>query len=121
VSLEYTRIIGPKLLNVARLGFYRTTNVSGGIVSVLNPLLEDPSLGFVPGQNIGAISVPGITVPGGGPGAINVNSLYFNSYQGNENLYINKGNHALKVGGSVERMQYNFDIPNLNGGQYNFG
>jgi hypothetical protein len=52
--------------------------------------LEDPSLGFVPGQNIGAVSVPGISVPGGGPGAINVNKLYFNSFQGNENLYINK-------------------------------
>ena len=50
-----------------------------------------------------------------------MNKLYFNSFQGNENLYINKGNHALKVGGSVERMQYNFDIPNLNGGSYSFG
>jgi hypothetical protein len=121
VSLEYTHIITPQLLNVARFGFYRTTNVSGEITSVLNPLLEDPSLGFVPGQNIGAISVPGISVPGGGPGAINVNKLYFNSFQGNENLYINKGNHSLKVGGNVERMQYNFDIPNLNGGSYSFG
>jgi hypothetical protein len=59
--------------------------------------------------------------PGGGPGAINVNKLYFNSFQGNENLYINKGNHSIKVGGSVERMQYNFDIPNLNGGSFSFG
>jgi len=120
-SLEYTHIINPQLLNVARFGFYRTTNVSGAVMSVLNPLLEDPTLGFVPGQNIGSTSVPGISVPGGGPGAVNVNRLIFNSFQGNENLYITKGNHSLKVGGSIERMQYNFDIPNLNGGQYNFG
>jgi len=120
-SLEYTHIINPQLLNVARFGFYRTTNVSGGVMTVLNPLLEDPTLGFVPGQNIGATSVTGISVPGGGPGAVNVNKLYFNSFQGNENLYINKGNHSIKVGGNIERMQYNFDIPNLNGGSYSFG
>src|SRR6185295_17178460 len=37
VSMEYTRIISPQLVNVARFGFYRTANVSGGIISVLNP------------------------------------------------------------------------------------
>jgi hypothetical protein len=67
-SLEYTHIISPQLLNVARFGFYRTTNVSGGVMSVLNPLLEDPTLGFVPGQNVGATSVR--VFPWRGPGAV---------------------------------------------------
>lgn len=121
VSLEHTRIISPRLLNVARFGFSRSTNVSGLITSVLNPLLEDPSLGFIPRFNIGSTTVAGISIPGSGPGATNVNELYFNSFQGHENLYITTGSHSIKVGGSVERMHYNMDIPNLNGGLYQFG
>lgn len=120
-SLEHTRIINPQLLNVARIGFYRTVNIDGDIKQVLNPLLEDPSLGFTPTQNVGQTSVTGISVPGGGPGAINTNLLYFNSFQGHENLYITKGDHSFKVGGTVERMHYNFDIPNMNGGTFSFG
>ncbi len=121
VSLELTSILSPKLLNVARVGFYRTVNLDGQIISVMNPLLEDSSLGFTPTQNIGVTSVTGISIPGGGPGAVNANLLYFNSYQVHENLYITKGNHSIKVGGSMERMQYNFDIPNMNGGTFSFG
>ena len=120
-SLEHTKIIGPRLLNVARLGFYRTVNIDGDIKEVLNPLLEDPSLGFTPTQNVGATSVTGISIPGGGPGAINTNLLYFTSYQFHENVYLTRGNHSLKIGSAIERMQYNFDIPNMNGGTFSFG
>jgi hypothetical protein len=120
-STEYTRIISPTVLSVSRIGFSRSATRSGVITDVYNPLLEDQSLGFVPGQNIGAISVPGISFSGNGPGATNVNELVFNSFQGHQNLYITKGAHSLKMGGSVERMQYNCDIPNLNGGSFSFG
>jgi Carboxypeptidase regulatory-like domain/TonB dependent receptor-like, beta-barrel len=120
-STEYTRIISPTVLSVSRIGFSRSATRSGVITDVYNPLLEDQSLGFVPGQNIGAISVPGISFSGNGPGATNVNELVFNSFQGHQNLYITKGAHSLKMGDSVERMQYNCDIPNLNGGSFSFG
>ena len=121
-SLENTYILSPSLVNVARFGFLRTANVSGAITAVFNPLLEDKSLGFIPGQNIGSTSVPGLTVPGNGPGqSNNVTQLYWDSFQGYENLFITSGSHGLKVGASVERMRYNMDIPNLNGGQYQFG
>lgn len=122
VALEDTDTISPKFLNVARFGFSRSANVSGTITSVLNPLLQDPSLGFIPGENIGSTSVPGITVPGNGPGdSNNVTQLYWDSTQAQENLYITLGNHAVKLGASVERMDYNMDIPNLNGGSFTFG
>ncbi|MEX2300567.1 MAG: TonB-dependent receptor [Bryobacterales bacterium] len=120
-SLEYTRVISPTLLNVARIGFSRRAMDTDAISQVFNPLLEDPSLGFVPGLNIGATSVAGLTVPGGGPGANNEAFYNFASYQIHENLYITKGIHALKVGVSVERMHYNFDSPNRSGGDFGFG
>ena len=121
IAVEYTHVISPTILSASRIGFARSATVSGVITQVLNPLLEDPTLGFIPGYNIGSINVPGITVPGGGPGSANVNELYFNSYQAHQNIYITRGAHSIKFGGSVERMQYNMSIPNLEGGQFAFG
>jgi hypothetical protein len=119
--LEYTRVVSPTVLNVSRAGFSRNATRGGIITAVSEPLLEDPSLGFIPGKNIGSVAVPGITIPGGGPGAVDQTLLFFNSYQFHQNLYITKGLHGIKTGMSVERMQYNMDLPNLTGGQFSFG
>ena len=119
--LEYTRVMSPTLLNVSRIGFSRRRMDSSRITAVYNPLLEDTSLGFVPGLPIGSTSVPGISVPGGGPGASNDSFYNWTSYQIHQNLYLTKGIHAFKVGASVERMHYNFDSPNRNGGDFGFG
>lgn len=118
---EYTHTITPSMLNVARVGYSRNDARSGAITAVYNPLLEDPSLGFIPGSNVGSISVPGIAAGGGGPGSTDVTRVVFNSYQFHENLYLSRGTHSLKTGFSLERMQYNYDIPNLTGGQFSFG
>lgn len=120
-TTELTNIISPTVMSVTRIGFSRSNNSSGVIKEVLNPLLEDPSLGFLPGYNIGATNVTGITVPGQGPGSTNVNLLVFNSYQVHQNLYVSRGIHALKFGFTLERMQYNLDSPNRNGGDFQFG
>ncbi len=118
---EYTRIITPSILNVSRVGFSRSAVPGSDISVVYNPLLEDPTLGFVPGKNIGSIVVPGITVPGSGPGATSLTSLYFNSFQFHQNIYITRGAQSIKIGGSIERMQYNTDSQNRNGGEFAFG
>ena len=120
-SVEYTHIINPAIISGSRIGFARSATVSGELTEIGNPLLEDLSLGFVPGAAIGALSVPGISITGGGPGSENVTELFFNSFQGHQNFYIAKGAHALKIGASIERMQYNMSIPNLEGGSYSFG
>ena len=119
--LELTRLFGPTVISVSRLGFARSGNVSEQIVDIYNPLLEDPSLGFLPGYNIGATTVTGITVPGSGPGSTNVNELFFNSYQVHQNFYVSKRTHSLKFGFTLERMQYNLSSPNRNGGDFQFG
>ncbi len=120
-ALSYTHIVSPSVLSVSGIGFSRSATNSGVITKVMNPLLEDPSLGFISGLNIGAISVPGISFTGNGPGATNITSLIFNSYQAHQDLYVTMGAHSLKMGINLERMQYNFDIPQLNGGQFTFG
>ena len=121
VAIEYTHILSPSIISGSRIGFARSATVSGVITQINNPLLEDPTLGFIPGINIGALSVPGISITGNGPGAENITELFFNSFQGHQNFHIASGAHAFKFGASVERMQYNASIPNLEGGSYSFG
>lgn len=121
VMSEVSWMVNPSTMSVTRLGFSRSVNFSGDIVEVLNPLLEDKSLGFLPGYNIGATTVTGITVPGSGPGSLNVNELIFNSFQAHQNFYFTMGKHSLKTGFTLERMQYNLDSPNRNGGDFQFG
>jgi hypothetical protein len=118
---ELTHLVSPTVMSVSRLGFARSGNVSEQIVAIYNPLLEDQSLGFLPGYNIGATNVTGITVPGSGPGSTNVNELFFNSYQVHQNIYVTKGMHSVKLGFTFERMQYNLSSPNRNGGDFQFG
>jgi len=121
VMSEVSWLMTPSIMSVTRAGFSRSANFTEDIVEVLNPLLEDKSLGFLPGYNIGATAVTGITVPGSGPGSLNVNELIFNSYQAHQNFYLTRGRHSLKTGFSLERMQYNLDSPNRNGGDFQFG
>lgn len=118
---ELTHALSPMLMSVTRAGFSRSGNFSELLVDVLNPLLQDTSLGFLPGYNIGATTVTGITVPGSGPGSTNVNELFFNSYQAYQNFYLARGVHSLKFGITAERMQYNLSSPNRNGGDFQFG
>jgi hypothetical protein len=119
--LEYSRTFSSQVVSISRFGFSRTVSESGLVTSVFNPLLEDLSFGFIPGKPIGNLSVPGLTNPGGGPGAVDYAILHFNSFQFSQDLYLTKGIHALKFGFNVERMQNNFDTPNLIGGQFSFG
>ncbi len=118
---EYSHVFGPAVVNVTRAGVSSTSARSGEIGGVMNSLLTDPSLGYIPGYNIGTVSVPGLTGVGGGPGSVDPTILDFVSYQLSEDLFILKGKHSLKIGVNVERMHNNFDAPNLTGGGFNFG
>jgi hypothetical protein len=118
---EYSHVFGPAVVNVNRFGVSRTSARSGIIAQVYNPLLTDPSLGYIPGYNMGTVSIPGLTGVGGGPGSVDPTILDFTSYQFSEDLYYLKGKHSLKFGANLEYMQNDFEAPNLTGGSFNFG
>jgi hypothetical protein len=120
-SLEYTRVISPSVVNVARVGLSRTLLISGKVVQVLNPAISDKSLGFVPGLDVGGITVPGLTSLAAGPTALDYNFAAYTSYQAFENLNIVRGTHTLKLGVNFDRMQYNSSQPNLTGGSFSYG
>jgi Carboxypeptidase regulatory-like domain/TonB-dependent Receptor Plug Domain len=119
-SLEDTHTFTPALLNVGRFGFARSVMTSGMVTKVLNTNYNDTSLGFVPGKDIGGLTVSGITALPAGPTAQDYSFANYNSFQGYDSLYWDKGIHAIKMGMNVERMQYNSSQPNLGGGSFSY-
>jgi len=114
VTLHEQHIFSPTFLNTARFGFNRAIGIDGGVTKILNPLVEDSSYGFIPGQFPGLIaSVPGITSMPDTPIAANPGtlvgskSLHWNSFQAGDDVFLTRGINALRFGAVVERIQDN--------------
>ena len=112
IAIHETHIFGPTLLNAFTLGFNRDLGILGKVISVANPLMNDPSYAFQPGGLAGSVDgVPGLTNFTGAPlpnGFIaSSRSLAWNSFQGGDDVFLTRGIHTLKFGGLVERMQDN--------------
>jgi hypothetical protein len=106
-SVEESHIFTPTIINFARLGFNRAVSESVKTLQAINPLVGDPSLGFEPGHAVGQLTVTGLTSFQGGLGAIGEYDFHYNSYQAHDDLFLTKSAHALKLGGSFERIQSN--------------
>ncbi len=114
VTLHEQHIFSPTFLNAARFGFNRAVGIDGGVTKILNPSVEDTSYGFIPGQFPGQVeSVPGVTsTPDtpitSNPGTLGASkSLHWNSFQAGDDIFLTRGNNALKFGAVAERIQDN--------------
>jgi len=112
VTVHEHHIFNPSFLNAAQLGFSRAVGIEGGVSQVLNPLLLDHNYAFIPGGFAGGIrSVPGVTnfsgVPGTEGGLSASKSLFWNSFQGGDDVFLTRGKQALQFGFLIERMQDN--------------
>jgi outer membrane receptor protein involved in Fe transport len=105
-SIEETHIFNPQLLNTFRFGVSRVqgdinTPVSGDAVAT------DPTLAIAPGAKATPqIPISGITTAFG-LGGFNRFTHAFNSLQVDDDAFITRGTHSIKVGFAFERMQYN--------------
>jgi hypothetical protein len=105
-SIEETHIFNAELLNTFRFGVSRVqgainTPVSGDAVAT------DPALAIAPGAKAPPqIPISGITTAYG-LGGFNRFTHAFNSLQADDDAFITRGTHAIKVGFAFERMQYN--------------
>jgi outer membrane receptor protein involved in Fe transport len=119
-TIEETHIFSSSLVNSLRFGFNR--NDAGSTeAGAANPLAAQTSFGFVPGRPSGSISVPGITSFLGGVGAFPNFTFGWNSFQGYDDAFLTRGNHSLKFGFAVERMQSNNLLNFSDNGGYVFG
>lgn len=105
--VEETHTFTQALVNSLRVGFNRTRSDAPTTISVTNPAAKDPTLGFVPGRNVGSLAITGWTTMPGGLGAIGEYNFVGNSYQVYDDGYYMRGNHSFKFGGAVERIQKN--------------
>src|SRR5487761_846188 len=105
--LEETHTFSPSFVNSVRAGYNRD-GVSNNVgVSAINPLAADKSLGAVPGQNAADVTISSITPFIGGVLASPYYKYYWNSFQGYDDAFYTHGNHSIKFGGAVDRMQLN--------------
>jgi hypothetical protein len=121
IVIQESHTFSPNVLNAARAGYSRTHVVNVNPTTAVNPAATDPSLGTA-GQN-----APEINIDNGGftrnPGGVGTGSFYlhtFNNYQFYDDAFWTHGNHTIKFGGGVERMQYNFEAFQNLGGLWRF-
>ncbi len=121
IAVEESHTFGSSFVNAARVGFNRDNVINQFTPSAINPLAGDTSVGALAGQ-----SPPRLSVHGGISdffGGVNAGSHYlhtWNSYQYYDDAFWTKGAHTIKLGGGVERMDYNEHTFQEPGGRYQF-
>ena len=114
VAIEETHVFNARLVNSARFGLNRSTNLVQGL-SAINPLSAEPSLGDSPGADNPAINVPAVAKITPGINQIQRNSNAQNSFQGYDDVFLTSGIHSFRLGFAVERLQLNTDHITPNG------
>src|SRR6266853_2807298 len=120
VSLEENHVFRSSLMNSFRLGYHREYAAAPSGSKAINPLAADTSLGYVPGDTVGFIGVPGLTFFTGGLSTQQPAEYNWNSWQFYDNIFLTKGKHGLKFGGNVERIIDNQSTPSQPGGDFEF-
>jgi hypothetical protein len=120
VSLEQNHVFRSSLMNSFRLGYHREYAAAPSGSKAVNPLAADTSLGYVPGDTVGFIGVPGLTFFTGGLSTQQPAEYNWNSWQVYDNVFLTKGKHSLKFGGNVERIIDNQSTPSQPGGDFEF-
>jgi hypothetical protein len=120
VSLEENHLFGPSIVNSFRLGYHREYAAAPSGSKAINPLAADTSLGYVPGDTVGFIGVPGLTFFTGGLSTQTPAEYNWNSWQVYDNIFVTRGKHSLKFGANVERIIDNQSTPSQPGGDFEF-
>jgi len=120
VSLEENHVFRSSLMNSFRVGYHREYAAAPSGSKAINPLAADTSLGYVPGDTVGFLGVPGLTFFTGGLTTQTPAEYNWNSWQVYDNVFLTKGKHSLKFGGNVERIIDNQTTPSQPGGDFEF-
>ncbi|MGH9681769.1 MAG: TonB-dependent receptor domain-containing protein, partial [Candidatus Acidiferrales bacterium] len=121
IAIEESHTFGSAFVNTARIGFNRDNVINQYTPSVVNALAGDPTVGALAGQNAPRLSVHGgITDFFGGQNSGSHYLHIWNSYQYYDDAFWVHGNHTVKFGGGIERMQYNEHTFQEPGGRYQF-
>ena len=120
VVLEENHIFSPTLINTVRFGYNREAVANAASVSAINSLAKDPSLGAVPGRNAAQLTISKLTTFVGGIDASSSYFYHWNSFQVYDDAFLTRGNHSLKFGVAVERMDLNMLSQSFPSGAFTF-
>jgi len=116
-GFEETHLFSTALVNTFRFGYNRSVGLVGQPVAALQPIADDPSLGAGSGRFTPIIQINGgISLMQGGLGSQARYNHILNSYQYNDDAFLTKGTHSLRLGIAIERLQgHEFTIQRPNG------
>src|SRR6202011_776150 len=120
ITLEENHLFRSSLMNSFRLGYHREYAAAPSGSKAINPLAADTGLGYVPGDTVGFIGVPGLTFFTGGLSTQTPAEYNWNSWQVYDNVFLIAGKHSLKFGANVERIIDNQTTPSQPGGDFEF-
>ena len=121
-GMEWTHSFSSALVNIARIGYNRTVGQVGQPGVALRPIAADPSFGtgIVPNRPGPIISGAGLSTSVQNLGNQSTFHHVQNSFQGYDDAFLTRGNHALKFGFAVERIQNNTLAVSRPNGTFNF-
>jgi hypothetical protein len=120
-SVEESHVFTPSIVTTVRIGLNRVAAEQVQALSAINPIAENPSYGFMPGRDVGQISIAGLTTYPGGAGAEGDYLFHYTSFQADDNFTLTKGNHSIRAGVALERIQSNTVGAGNSNGVVSFG
>jgi Carboxypeptidase regulatory-like domain/TonB dependent receptor/TonB-dependent Receptor Plug Domain len=128
IALQETHIFSPSVTNAVRFGFSRVTTLDQLTLSAINPLAATIGLGAFPNTPASSVAVTGLTTFNGGIGGavnptlgeITAPQHYWNSFQFYDDAFVVRGNHSIKFGASLERVQHNIHFSQKSNGTFTF-
>jgi carboxypeptidase family protein/TonB-dependent receptor-like protein len=109
---EQRRLMSSSVINQVRVGFVRTRELADNTGAV-------PALTFFPGRMNGTVA-PGSGITTVGANQLNPFDILQRKYSVADDMYWNRGAHAIKFGGSFERQETDINAPFQWGGVWTF-
>jgi hypothetical protein len=107
VASEETHSFTPTFVNAVRFGYNHESVNNNQSVSAINlpwASASQTSLAAFPGRAAAYVHVGGLTDMSGGVGGLPTYLYRWNSFQGYDDAFFNRGTHAVKFGFAFERM-----------------
>jgi hypothetical protein len=105
VAAEESHSFTPTFLNVVRFGYNHEAVNNNQSLHAINPAASDSSLAAFSGRDAAFVHIGGgLTDMPGGVGGLPTYFYRWNSFQGYDDAFYNRGTHAIKFGFAFERM-----------------
>jgi hypothetical protein len=104
VAAEETHSFTPTFVNAVRFGYNHESVNNNQSLTAINPNAGLTSLGAFTGRDAAFVNVGGLSPMSGGVGGLPTYFYRWNSFQGYDDAFLNRGTHTIKFGFAFERM-----------------